>query len=169
MRRAAIRPGRRSLERRSTFRAKPKGLERRVAPSRKAGRREHHRELVALRSELRELWAQHARSQPCPITGKQDGEDGCRLDGHHVCERQWIKDVARRRGYTAEQLIRALYDTRNDLGVEHIAHLQHHAFSRQGAARIPRAVVLERCPEVLDFAREHGLEDRFDAAYPEVP
>lgn len=161
-RKTGLRAGAKSVERGSTFANRGEGLQRsRLSP--KARKRDRRRELQQLRDELRAVWLAHASSMPCPITGAVDG-----LDAHHVCEQQQIKRAAAVAGYTPEQLIVALYDTRNCVGVEHLAHLGHHAFARQGQARIPRAVVLGRCPDILAFAAEHGLVAWFDRAYPEA-
>lgn len=161
MKRSELKVGAKAESRGSTFKAERRPLPSTGPIARKARKNQRRREAQQLRDDLRAAFKEHALIAECPLTGVIGD-----LDAHHVLEAQWIKQRANVLGYTTEQCDRALWDVRNCLGVEHIAHLQHHAHSRQGRARIPRAVVLERCPEILDFAREHGLEARFDAAYP---
>ena len=114
------------------------------------------RELVRA---LRAAW--NADRLPCVFTGATEG-----AANHHVLEKAWIKAVAAERGWSVVERERALWDLRNRLGVNTRRHLDHHAHVE--GRRIPRAVVLKHCPEVLELAREWGLETRFDRAYPEI-
>lgn len=111
---------------------------------------------------LRDAW--NASREPCVFCGALD-RPGRRVANHHVLEKAWIRRVAEEQGWPPERREAALWDLRNRLSVCERRHLNHHAFVE--GARIPRAVVLKHCPDVLELARLWGLEARFDAAYPE--
>lgn len=139
--------------RRTPLKSRPRARRRRRDPGYQGETRELSRELKA---------AWKASPEPCAVCGGAE-----RVQGHHVAEKQWIKAAAGSAGYSVARLLQAVWDLRNRLWVCERCHMGHHAF--EGGRRIPRALVLARCPGLPEFLSEHGLWARFDRAYPEAP
>jgi hypothetical protein len=104
-------------------------------------------------------WVSEVRNLPCAVCGKRCGV----TRGHHVLYQQWLESVAKTLGIDFELLLQ--WDKRNRLPVGDRCHKRHH----DAIKRIPRSVLVKRCPAVFDMARElgNGLERRLDETYPD--
>lgn len=147
MRRSSIKPGRKSLERGSTF--KPPTV--RKPPRRPAAR------ISELERTLRQAWRFRALTGPCAVCGSRIG-----VTGHHVVPLRHLKAA----GITDPTV---LFDASNQLrlcmdpspGRCHERHELH-------VQRVPRELVLAHAPRSLAFAVEHGLAFLFDREYPDI-
>lgn len=106
-------------------------------------------------------WANAARKLPCAVCGftMRHGQSG-EVQGHHVLGLSVLK---------VENVPPALwYDQRNMLPLcnqdgSNWCHARH----TERSIPVPRAVVLAKAPRALEFAREVGLDWRFDLEYTE--
>lgn len=130
MKRSGIKPGKRSLERNSTFKppapkpAAKKAPKRRPAGQARANSRSGHAE-----------WSAFVTGKPCAVCGDPA------VQGHHVIYKQHLH---------REQLDHLAWDLRNCLPVCFRCHHRHHLSHRpikRGELRL----------ENLEFAREVGL------------
>lgn len=108
----SLSPGKKSLDRGSTFSADRKPLERKpfkrlvvLGDATRPPRLKRRRSAVNDRQRQRsEAWAHHARSKPCAVCGSQQ------VEGHHVITAQQLRRWAAAEGF---EIDRILYDLRN--------------------------------------------------------
>lgn len=123
-------------------------MRRRVRAQRQAARR------AAARRTPRIEWDVKTRASVCAVCGSSLG-----VTGHHVIPLRMLK---------ANSVDRSLwYDPRNHLALcqepsPQRCHQRHENYT----LRVPRALVLAKAPEAIDFADEVGLLHIFDREYP---
>lgn len=121
-------------------------------------------------ARLRWYWHQRTRGQRCALCGAIDprevgaGEhtNVAVVRGHHVIRKQHISAA---RGFKVDlETIRLLWDLRNHLAVCDGCHGAHH----HAGLRISRKVLDKRCPNLLAFIDEVGIDARraYDRDYP---
>lgn len=115
--------------------------------------------LAALKAELETAWMTFARAGVCAVCGRRCGV----VRGHHVIEKQRLRQECRARGYDVERTLRVLWDRRNELRVGDPCHHDHH-FS--GRATVTRRVVDRHCPDLAAFLAELDAVPLLDRYYP---
>ncbi len=160
MKRTALKPGAKSLERGSTFAKHSDGLKRDGALSdrRAERRRERARQYAARKAaELRTPrieWDLRTKASVCAMCGSAQA-----VTGHHVIPLRMLKTAGVDRSLW--------YDKRNNLPLcdepsPKRCHKRHELYVK----RVPRDVVLAKAPGAIDFADEVGLLHIFDREYP---
>jgi hypothetical protein len=155
-------PGRKSLDRGSTFSAERKPLERKpfkrlvvLGDATRPPRLKRRRSVVNDRQRQRaEAWAHHARSRSCAVCGSLF------VVGHHVITKQQLRHWARTKRLDSDQI---LYDVRNCLSLCDGCHADHHSWAR----RLTLPFVLKHCPKLHQFASELGLVWWLERNYPD--
>jgi hypothetical protein len=113
----------------------------------------------------RRAWQRKARTRPCAFCGFREGHGmPGRVEGHHVLPLRNLK--------TEHVPELAWYDQRLQLPLcvdpaPNNCHARVENWVGDYRQRITRAFVLARCPGVLTYAREHGIEWLFDRLYPD--
>ena len=95
--------------------------------------------------EARSAWARTARRQRCVMCGARAPR------GHHVITQQQLRKLPGMGDPIRSESI--LWDRRNLLALCDRCHARHHS----RFLPVPLSVVLQRCPEIVRFASEHGL------------
>lgn len=144
MKRSRLGPGRKSLERGSTFVSRGNGLKRR-APGHATPRRDPAPTNPSRHESEKATWGATARTRPCAVCGSRT-----LVQGHHVIYAQHLK---------REGLRGFLWDLRNQLSLCAVCHARHH----QAVARVPRDLLTVNNHE---FAAELGLSWLLRREYP---
>jgi hypothetical protein len=149
MKRSKLGPGRKSLERGSTF-PTPVNKAAGGASGRATGR-PRRTPLKPPAGEAAKAWG--SGKKPCVICGSQ------RVEAHHIITRQRLVAKARELGIDADRL---LWDRRNKLWLCDRHHASHHSRMKP----VLWAVLVEHAPKVFQFARELELEPWLERMYP---
>lgn len=144
MRRSPLGPGKRSVQRGSTFASRGQGLGR--------ARRARRDPVTVLAASS---WKAGVATAACVMCAARP------VHGHHIVTQQEIRKAAARTGGDVDEL---LWDQRNRLALCADCHASHHARSHP----IPFNVLLTHAPASLEFASELGLDWWIERTYPDV-
>lgn len=113
------------------------------------------RKRTALEKRLMDRWWSEARQLPCARCERRTNYGkGIIVEGHHIVRQALIEARGKAAGWTAEELARRLWDTRNRLPLCRDCHHGHH---RKLSGKLKWSLVRKAAPKVEVFAREIEL------------